>query len=161
MSFTTDPSSIVNQLAIALEIPQDATNLHEILSLLLKKYAQVINTKEGGLYTLQEQLNFKQFYTTLDTTIFRNVYRFTFDVVNKNGGPIAPGATVTFPHGIANIKETALIYASCTSSTPASDPGFFSVVYPNARLTTTNVIFTNPTAITISKCSLIAEYMKN
>lgn len=167
MTSAFDPTAVVNQLPISLEIPREGAELQEILSLMLKRYAQVINTKEGGLYTLIEQTNFKQYYPLTTSSqdsssmILRNVFRKVFDIVALNGGPVAGGATVSVAHGIIGIVETAEIYASCTSSLPAVDPGFFSVMYPNARLTTTNVIFTNPIATPLNRVTLVADYLKN
>lgn len=138
-------------------MPEDFKQYREVTSLLFKRIIDALNKKEGSLYYLQELGNFQQFYTAGQPYNFRTVYRKTFDLVTLNSGNIGAGATVTFAHGITGLANTALIYASCTST--ASD--FFTVVYPNAKMDATNLVFTNPLAGTaLTQVSFVAEYMK-
>jgi len=158
MSFSSDIPLQSNQLPISFEMPEPQDpSFKQILSLFFKRYADSINTKEGALYLLQELATFKQFYTTNNPQLNRFVYRTTFDLVNLNGGPIAPGVMAPVPHGITGLFETALIYASCTNTQPI----YFTLVYPYVYLDAVNINFTNPTAAPITNCSLIAEYLKN
>jgi hypothetical protein len=159
MSSTNDPGILANQVSISLDVPKPSDpGFQETLSLYLKRMADSINSKEGATYLLQELATFKQFYTSGNPQITRNVYRTTFDVVNLNGGSIAGGATVTVPHNIVGILETALIYADCTTA----EPRYFTVVYPNAQLVGNNLVFVNPLAGTaITRCTFVAEYLKN
>lgn len=158
MSFSSDKPLQSNQLPISIEFPAtNDPNFIETLSLAYKRIPDAVNTKEGALYLLQELATFKQYYTSGNTLKNRNGYRTTFDLVDLNGGPIAPGVMVPVPHGITNMLEAVLIYASCTTT----DPLFFTVVYPNVYLDATNINFTNPTASNITRCSVVAEYLKN
>ena len=159
MSSNNDPSILANQVSISLDIPKpDDPAFQETISLYLKRMADSINSKEGATYLLQELATFKQFYTSGNPQVTRNVYRTTFDVVNLNGGNIAGGATVTKPHNITGIADTALIYASCSTAEPRE----FTVVYPNAQLIGANLVFVNPlTGTAITKCTFVAEYLKN
>lgn len=159
MSFSSDPALLVNQLPISVEMPKDFEQFREIMSELYKRIANSTNTKEGALYSLQEFSNFKQYYTTTNTGVFRNVYRKVFDLVNLNGGNIGAGATVAFAHGITGLSETALIYAGCTSATPT----YFSVMGPtDVWLDAVNINFTNPLgAVALTKVSAVCEYLKN
>lgn len=157
MSFSNNNPLLVNQLPLSVDFPKEQTKFLEILTELYKRIAQTVNTKEGGLYSLQEQFNSQQYFTSGNPQTFRNVYRKTFDVVNLNGGNIAAGATVSFPHNIAGIQSATLIYATCTSTTPQ----YFTVVYPNATMDATNINFTNPTATPLTSVYFVAEYLKN
>lgn len=159
MAFSSDLPLQSNQVSISLEVPKPSDpNFEKIMSLYMKRTADAINTKEGALYLLQELATFKQFYTTTNPQLNRNVYRRTFDLVNLNGGNIAGGATITFPHGIVGILESALIYASCTSTATQ----LFTVVFPYVYLTPTDIVFTNPLPVTaLTKCTGVAEYLKN
>lgn len=158
MSFSSDQPLVSNQLAISIEYPApDSPAFLDILSLDRKRIADSVNSKEGALYLLQELATFKQFYTTGNPQLNRFVYRTTFDLVQLNGGPIPPGPMAPVPHGISGLAEAILIYASCTTTVPE----YFTVVYPNIFLDNTNINFTNPTANNITKCSVIAEYLKN
>lgn len=157
MSFSSDPATLVNQLPISIDFPKEQDKFLEVLSNTYKRIANSVNNKEGGLYNLQELYNSQLFFTPENTQSFRNVYRFTYDLVMLNGAPIAPSATVTFPHGISGIKSSTHIYASCTSDVPE----FFTVVYPDVKLNETDIVFTNPTTDTLTFVYLIAEYLKN
>lgn len=157
MSFTNDQPIQTAQLPISIEFSTDPKKNQEILSLNNQRISTTVNGKTGGLHSLVELANSNQFFNQANTQSFRNVYRKCFDMVNLNGGNIAGGATVTFPHNINGLKFSALIYASCTSVTPE----YFTVVYPNAKLSSTNVTFTNPLPATaISSCYVVAEYLK-
>lgn len=161
---SNDQPIVADQLPISIEFDRKQ-NIYDELTLYNRRIANAVNTKTGGLYTLEEKYNFNQFLTTLNTGTtsstsmnLRNVYRKVFDVVALNAGPIAGGATVAFAHGITGLLETALIYASCVSATPE----YFTVVYPNAFLDNVNFNFVNPlpaTAITV--CYFVAEILKN
>ena len=151
MTFTNDPALLVNQLPISLEFPKDFEKFLEIWTLLYKRIANATNTKEGALYTLQELINFQQYFSPGNPQVFRNVYRKTFSI-----GPVAPSATVVVPHGIVGILESAGIYAHCTSNVPE----FFTVVYPDIKLDTVNITFTNPTTDTLDPVYVVAEYLK-
>lgn len=158
MSFSSDNALIINQLPISIDFPEDQKKFLEVLTELYKRIANCVNTKEGGLFTVQETFNSQQFFTVENPQQFKNVYRKCFDLVYLNGGvDIAPGQTVAFPHDIGGLLKATLIYASCTSVTPT----FFTVVYPDATLDAVNLNFTNPLAGTaLSDVVFVAEYTK-
>lgn len=155
--FSSDTGLLANALPISIDF-HDSSDLIETISLIYKRIANSVNSKEQALYTLAESPTFKLFYTRDDPQIFRNVYRKTFDMVDLNGGiPIPAGATVSFPHGITGLANTSIIYASVTTS----EPRFFSFMYPNVFLTSTNVVVTNPDgAFALDQCDVIADYLK-
>jgi hypothetical protein len=157
MSFSSYAPLLINQLPISQDLPREPERLHEELELFTKRIANILNTKTGSLYSGQEFSNSELFNMTNPMTT-SNVYRKGFDLVLLNAGPIAGGATVTFPHGIVGLLHSALIYASCTTA----DPFFFSVMgYPTVYLTATNVVFTNPLGGTaLTAVFVIAEYVK-
>lgn len=157
MSFNNDMPLLVNQLPVSVDFPREQEKFLETLSLLYKKIAQAVNTKEGGLYSLQELYNSNQYFTPGNPQKFRNVYRKVFDVTADFGGPIPPAATVSNPHNINGILFSTLIYASCTSTVPE----FFTVVYPDVFLNATNYSFTNSSPNNLTQVFLIAEYLKN
>jgi len=161
MAFSSDIPLQSNQISRSIDFPAtEDPEFIDALTLDRKRIVDALNTKEGAFYLLNEIANFKQYYTQGNPQVNRNAYRKTFDMVNLNGGPIGGGATVTAPHGITGILDTAIIYAGCTS--PA-DPNFnfFSVMYPYAYLTATNVVFVNPLGSIVTRCNLVAEYLKN
>lgn len=157
MGFSSDKSLQSNQLPISVEFPLEPDQLRNTLDISYKRIVSSVNTKEGALYTLDEQANFKKVYDINDTQNFRSGYRKVFDLVDLNGGNIGAGATVAFPHNITGLFNTIIIYASCTSVTPI----YFTVVYPNVYLDAVNVNFTNPLGVALTQAMVVAEYLKN
>lgn len=158
MAFSSDIPLQSNQLPISIDFAKlESEEFNNQISLTYKRIADSVNKKEGSLYLTQEIANFKQYFTANDPQTTRNAYRKTFDIVALNGGVVAPAATVTFPHGITGLLYTALIYAGCANS----GGEFFTVVYPQAYLTTTDVVFTNSSASDVTQCYVVAEYLKN
>ena len=158
MTFSSDPALQVNQLPISIEFPKEEEKFYEVLTLWAKRVTNSVNSKEGGLFSLQELYDFKQFFTAGNPSNFRNDYRKTFDITGLNGGPIPASATVVFPHNITGNLTGTLVYATCTTNLGA----FFTVVFPYLILDTVNLTFTNPlpgnTLVTVIG---VAEYLKN
>lgn len=158
MSSSSDNALTVNQLPISYDLPKEPERFHETLQLWVKRATNTVNTKTGGLFSLQELYNSNQYYIINDTGSFRNVYRKVFDLVNLNSGNIPASATVAFPHGITGLFNTSIIYAGCTSVTPT----YFSVMgQPTVYLDAVNINFTNPIATDLSQVSVVCEYLKN
>lgn len=158
MSFNSDPATQVNQLPLTVEFPRDENRFYEVLTLWAKRITNSINSKEGGLYSLQELFDFKQYFTAGNPNVFRNDYRKTFDITGLHGGNIAGGATVNFPHNIVGLGQGTLIYATCTAVTGLE----FTVVFPYFTIDAANINFTNPLPATaLSTVIGVAEYLKN
>lgn len=165
MASNSDPALKINQLPVSIEIPAGEP-LQDILSLIYKRLARAVNTKEGSLFDLYERGNFQQYYTVGQPFVYRNVYRMVFDMVDLNGGSIAPGATVAFAHGITGITQTTDIYGSATNSTPR----YLPLPYVSATtltnqieiyLTATQVVLVNgATQSALTSASIVAEYVK-
>jgi len=158
MAFSSDKAIIVNQLPLSIDFPEDFNKFLEVHTDIYKRTVNALNSKEGGLYTLEEQYSFKQFFNSSNTQQFRNVYRTTFDLIALNGGNIPAGATITpVPHNISGIMSSGGVIAYCTSSKPE----YFSTVYPNIYLDQTNINFTNPSTFPLTVVYVVAEYLKN
>lgn len=158
MGFSSDPAGVSNQVERTVQLPDIAEPglFRDRLEDMLQKNANTINSKTGGLYTLNEILSFQQRYTTTDPQKFQSAYRKSFDLVNLNGGNIAGGATVNFPHGISNLGDPVMIYASVRTTTGKR----FTVVYNNVSLDNTNINFTNPDANPAQAVMAVCEYLK-
>ncbi len=158
MAFSSDQPLLSNQLSLSIDYPKpEEPDFLGTISLDRKRIVDAINTKEGALYLLQEIANFKQIFTPNKPFTNRNSYRFTYDVVQLNGGNIPAGASRSFPHGITSLRDAVLIYASCTSVTGLR----FTVTYPYATLDIGNINFTNPLpADALSQVMFVAEYTK-
>lgn len=160
MAFSSDIPLQSNQLPQSIDYPDpDKPEFLDVLTIDRKNISDSMNTKEGAFYLLNEQANFRQLFTQGNPQVNRNSYRKVFDMVNLNGGNIAGGAAVFFPHGITGIFETDLIYASCTTN--EATPRFFTVVFPSTYLDSTNVYFTNPLGVALRQAIVVANYLKN
>jgi hypothetical protein len=171
MSFSSDPALQANQLPISLEIPQvDSQVFQEIISLLMKRMINAVNTKEGALYFLQEVANFQQYFryhtgtTTPDPQRFRNGYRMTYDLVVLNAGPIPPGATtfaasplingILIPvHGFGAATIAGPIYVFTGMD--------FNVSFNNTVPTAQTITVTNNTGSNLTQAYWTIEYLKS
>lgn len=157
MSVSSNPPLLINQLPISIDLPKDIDNFHEISELLFKRISNVVNTKSGGLYS-QEEFSNSELYQLDSPLTISNVYRKCFNLTQLNSGDIGAAATVNFPHNIVGLNRTTLIYAGCTSTTNE----YFSVMgYPTVYLSSTDIFFTNPTALILSSVLAVCEYVKN
>lgn len=164
MSVSSDQPLLANQLPISLEIPLPTdAEFVPVLSLLLKKMIDTVNTKEGSLYLPQEIANFMKLYgSSTDPQTFRNGYRKLFII-----GAIAAGATSTTAHGITSL--TQIIHRSGEAITAV--PDFRSIPYASATLVTdqiqltidgTNIVIVNgATAPNITSAVVWFDYVKN
>jgi len=161
MSFSSDVPLQANQLPISIDYPSldDPKEFLDTLTLDRKRISDSMNSKEGALYDLNEQANFRKFYDPSDTQQTRNSYRSVFDLVMLNGASIGAGATVNFPHNIQNLFNTDQIYASCT--TDEANARLFSVMGITVYLDQTSVYFTNPLGVALKQAIVVANYLKN
>lgn len=157
--FSQDQALINNSLPISIDFEDSGDQLIPTISLIYKRIANSVNGKESALYSLQEKGSFQQYFISTNPQQFRNVYRKCFDMVNLNSGVNIPaGGTVTFPHNIVGLFQSALIYANATNTTGQR----FSFTYPNVYLNATNVVVVNPDAVNaLTQCDVIANYLKN
>lgn len=168
MSSSTDVSLITNQIPISIDFPRDQDRLVEQLVLVYKRIAYTLNSKEGGLYSSQEYQSSQQ-YNLNATQTFTNVYRKCFDMVELNGGPIAPGATVSFAHNISSVVQLVHMYGGAKNSD--ATPKFIPLPYVSATvvtqqvqvyITSTNVVLVNgATQTALTSATLVVEVLKN
>lgn len=161
MSFSSDVPLQSNQLPISIDYPDldEPKEFLDTLTLDRKRIADSMNSKEGALYDLTEQANFRKFYDPANTQQTRNSYRSVFDLVILNKGNIPAGATVSFPHNIQNLYNNDLTYASCT--TDEAKPRLFSIMGITVYLDDTKVFFTNPLGVALKQAIVVANYLKN
>jgi hypothetical protein len=164
MSFSSDQSLLANQLPISVELPKDSIAFQDTISLLYKRIASSVNTKEGALYALKEQATFQQYYKSSDPQNFRAVYRTVVDFGTlPNAGvktvahniPFDSNYTLTRLYG-ASTDPTALTYIALphVSITPAN--GVSLVIDATNVIITTGI---NRTSFT--RTSVVIEYTKN
>lgn len=166
MTFSSDPSLNTNQLPISLDVNQDDPDYQSILLLYLRRVANAVNTKESGLFLLQEVANFEQWFGATPQQN-RNSYRTTLDLVALNGGaPI--GATFSFVLTSTSQPPIPIGYkypvqgfggALDTAGTSyfLNDPQ----VFVRYVASTNTITITNTTGNTLTWAVFVMEYLKN
>ncbi len=165
MTFSSDPALNTNQLPISFDINPDEPEFNSILLLYIRRIANAVNTKESGLFLLQENANFEQWFGTTPQQN-RNSYRITVDFVALNGGPIGPTATITLTTATQPPAIIGYLYpvqgfggalgANGISYFP-SDPNV-SVTFNGS---TNTFVITNTTGTTLTQFYWVTEYLKN
>jgi hypothetical protein len=167
MTLSSNQPLNTNQLPVSLDVDPNDKDFVNILLLYLRRVANAVNTKESGLFLLQETANFEQYYQIANPQQTRNAYRITVDLVLINGGNIPVGSTsivltsstqpplingYLFPvHGFGGaIDTTGLSYFP-------NDPS----VYVRYQNSTNTIIIQNNSGNALTWCVWVMEYLKN
>lgn len=167
MTFSSDPSLNTNQLPISLDVDSSDRDFESILLLYLRRVANAVNTKESGLYLLQENANFEQWFQTANPQQNRNAYRSTFDLVALNGGNIGAGATSlmlttsTQPPIINGYLYPVQGFGGAVDTSGLSyflnDPD----IYVRYQSSTNTIVIQNNSGNDLTWCVWVMEYLKN
>lgn len=167
LMFSSDVPLNTNQLPISLDVNPEDRDFENILLLYLRRMANAVNTKESGLFLLQENANFEQWYQIGNPQQNRNAYRITADLVNLNGGNIPAGTTnivlssSTQPQNIMGYLYPVQGFGGALDTIGLSyflnDPDIF-VRYQNS---TNTIIIQNNTGNALTWCTWVMEYLKN
>lgn len=174
MTFSSDPSLNTNQLPVSLDVNPDEPGFQSILLLYLRRIANAVNTKENGLYLLQETANFEQWFGA-DPQQNRNAYRLTVDLVYLNNflnsSPTIPIGTTTLAlpaTSVPGIPARPIGYLfpiqgfggaldSTGESYFPSDPNV-TISYIDSTFT---FIIVNNTGNALTQLYWVIEYLKN
>lgn len=172
MTFSSDNSLNTNQLPISLDVDSKDENFDDIMLIYLRRVANAMNTKESGLYLLQENASFEQWFqsttpTSVNSQQNRNGYRLTFDLVLLNAGNIPTGTTSltlttsTQPKIINGYLYPVQGFGGAKDTTGLSyflnDPQ----IYVRYNSSTNTIIIQNNTANALTWCVWVMEYLKN
>ena len=142
-------------LNYTLTLPEEDVEVKNALMDSYQQTASAVNNREISIYSLQEIPNGTQYYRNSDPQKYRNANRKLMDFVLLNSGNLAASASFSFPHGIENVLESALIYANCTATTGE----IFTLVYPNVWIDATDAFFDN-VALILSQCDIVIQILK-
>ena len=164
---TSDNALITNQLPISLDVNPEESNYQSIVLLYLRRIANAMNTKESGLFLLQENATFEQWYQIANPQQNRNAYRITADLVLLKGGNIPTGSTslvlsaATQPTNINGYLYPVQGFGGAVDTTGLSyflnDPSIY-VRYNNS---TNTIIIQNNSGNALTWCVWVMEYLKN
>lgn len=167
MTFSSNNPLNTNQLPISLDVDPKEDHFEDILLLYLRRVANAVNTKESGLYLLQETANFEQWFQTANPQQNRNAYRITADLVALNGGAIGAGTTPlvltssTQPPNINGYLYPVHGFGGALSAAGISyflnDPAVF-VRYQHS---TNTITIQNNSGSNLTWCVWVQEYLKN
>lgn len=168
MTFSSDPALNTNQLPISLDVNPDEKDFNSILLLYLRRIASAVNTKENGLFLLQETAPFEQWFQTGNPQQNRNAYRVTLDLVALNGGANIPvGATslvlttTTQPPIINGYLYPVQGFGGAVDTGGLSyflnDPD----IYVRYQASTNTIIIQNNSGNALTWCVFVMEYLKN
>ncbi len=167
MTFSSDSSLNTNQLPISLDVNPDDKDFQNILLLYLRRVANAVNTKESGLFLLQENASFEQWFQLGNPQQNRNGYRITADLVSLHGGNIPIGSTsIVLSSSTQPTKINGYLYpvqgfggAIDTSGLSyfLNDPSIY-VRYNNS---TNTIIIQNNSGNALTWCVWVLEYLKN
>lgn len=178
MTFSSDNPVNTNQLPISLDVDPQDREFANILLLYLRRVANAVNTKESGLFLLQENANFEQWYQIGNPQQNRNSYRLTIDLVFLND---QLNSVTTIPTG-----TTSLTLNSDPSMPPVTQPlpiigylypvqGFGGAVdtnglsyflndpdiYVRYNNSTNTIVIQNNSGNALTWCVWVMEYLKN
>lgn len=167
MTFSSDNALNTNQLPVSLDVNPQESGFQDILLLYLRRVANAVNTKESGLFLLQENAAFEQWYQTANPQQNRNAYRITVDLVLLNGGNIPGGSTSlvlstsTQPMLIKGYLYPVQGFGGAVDTGGLSyflnDPSIY-VRYQNS---TNTIIIQNNSGNALTWCVFVMEYLKN
>lgn len=167
MSLTSDNSLSTNQLPISLDVNPEDNDFENILVLYLRRVANAVNTKASGLFLLQENANFQQWYRLGNPQQNRSAYRLTIDLVSLNGGNIPTGTTnlvltsSTQPPLINGYLYPVQGFGGAKSTTGISYFLNDFDVYVRYNHSTNTISIQNNTVNALSWCVFVLEYLKN
>lgn len=155
-----------NQLPVSLDVNPEDKEFGNILLLYLRRVANAVNTKESGIFVLQENANFEQWYQIGNPQQNRNAYRITVDLVNLNGGNIPAGSTsLVLSSSTQPQKITGYLYP-VQGFGGAVDTGGLSYflndpdIYVRYQNSTNTIIIQNNSANALTWCVWVMEYLK-
>jgi hypothetical protein len=167
MTFSSDNALNTNQVPISLDVNPDESDFQSTLMLYLRRIANAVNTKESGLFLLQENAPFEQWYQIGKPGQNRNAYRITADLVFLNGGNIPPGVTAlvltttTQPMAINGYLYPVQGFGGAVDTGGTSyflnDPN----VYVEYVASTNTITITNNTGNSLTWAVWVMEYLKN
>ena len=166
MTFSSNQSLNTNQLPISLDVNPKESNFQSELLIYLRRVANAVNTKESGLFLLQETASFEQWFTS-DPQQNRNGYRITLNLVALNGGNIAAGTTnIVLTSSTQPTLINGYLYP-VQGFGGALDTGGLSYflndpqIYVRYQSSTNTIIIQNNTGNALTWCVWVMEYLKN
>ena len=163
-------NSYSSYLPVEFDLPIEPESQRQFLNKRERLTASILNVKTNGNYEQRELLSADQWFTSIinGVTVGKFGFRFTFDLVSLNGGPIPPGVTnialaaVVPPISILGITNPLPSYGSGTIAGPiyvftGTD---FNVQFNNTVPAAQVITITNNTGTNLTQCYWVFQYLK-
>lgn len=167
MTFSSDNPLNTNQLPISLDVNPEDKEFNSILLLYLRRIANAVNTKESGLFLLQENAPFEQWFQNGNPQQNRNAYRLTADLVALNGGNIPAGSTslvLSSSTQPMNVKGYLFPVQGFGGAVDTGGLSYFlndPQIYVRYQASTNTIIIQNNSGNALTWCVFVLEYLKN
>lgn len=166
MTISSDNALNTNQLPVSLDVNPDERDFQSTLILYLRRIANAVNTKESGLFLLQENAPFEQWYQIANPDQNRNAYRITVDLVLLNAGNIPAGVTNLVLTGATQPMVINGYLYPVQGFGGAVDTGGLSYflndpdIYVRYQGSTNTIIINNNTGNALTWAVWVMEYLK-
>lgn len=163
MSISSERALLANQVS-DVDYPDNFEEFIDVFNIEIKKIIDAINSKEGGLYTLQELSTFNRYYDTVNLSNLRNVYRRTINFGRlpnattkhvSHGNTLNSEAKVTKLYGGATNLITGSFIPLPFSSTTLADNIILQATLDEV-IVTTGANYSDYT-----DCTIVFEYVRN
>ena len=179
MTFSSDQALNTNQLPISLDVNSDEQNYDEILQLYLRRIANATNTKISGLFLLQENAPFGQWFNSVPQVSssqqnLRNSYRLTVDLLALYVSQNPPATTIpasmtvtvtlsptTIPTSISGYMFPVNGYGGALDSSGFSYFPSDPYVFIKFQASTQTFTIVNSSINPLVQLYFVIEYLKN
>lgn len=167
MSLSSNQPLNTNQLPVSLDVDPNDKDFENILLLYLRRVANAVNTKQSGLFLLQETASFEQYYQIGNPQQTRNGYRITVDLVFLNGGNIPVGSTgivlssSTQPQNINGFLYPVHGFGGAIDTAGISYFPNDAAIYVRYQNSTNTIFIQNNSGNALTWCVWVMEYLKN
>ena len=167
MTNSSNASLNTNQLPVSLDVNPEDKEFGNILLLYLRRVANAVNTKESGLFLLQETGSFEQWYQNGNPQQNRNGYRTTIDLVALNGTSIPIGTTsLVLSSSTQPTSINGYLYPTNGFGGAVDTPGisYFlndPLIYVRYNSSTNTLIIQNNSGSALAWCVWVLCYLKN
>lgn len=172
MTFSSNEPLNTNQLPISLDVNPNEKDFQSVLLLYLRRIANAVNTKTSGLFLLQENANFQQWFQTANPQQNRNSYRLTIDLIYLNN---QINMTSTIPTGSTSLALSSSTQPMIINGYLYPVRGFGGAVdtsglsyflndpdiYVRYQASTNTIVIQNNSGNALSWCVWVMEYLKN
>jgi hypothetical protein len=159
-------NSYSSYLPVEFDLPTESEAQRQFINKRERLTASILNVKTNGNYESRELLSADQWFTSIinGVSVGKFGFRYTFDLVKLNGGPLVPGVT--------NIALAANLITGITYPLPSYGSGTiagpiyvftgtdFNVQFNNTVPAAQVITINNLTGVNLTQCFWVFNYLK-